>query len=269
MDTRSGQPIFPIGIGTWTMGGEREAIIDAVVDARHIDAMKYSLSRGQNHIDTAEMYGNGHTDELVAEAIKDFPREELFIANKLWQQSLGAQETPDGVYRMLDRLGTDYIDLLYIHSTFDNDEYKNAVEPINKLIDEGTVRYFGVSNFTVDDMKVASRLSTAPIAANQVEYNVTFREDADSQFVSYCRDNEIRLVAYKPIDRGAVMGNSVVQSIAKTHNATPVQIALAWLLEQDVEVIPKASQRKHIDENLQAASITLTSEDLEQLTNLA
>jgi diketogulonate reductase-like aldo/keto reductase len=268
LTTISGIELCPIGIGTWTMGGERERVVDTKRDHRDIDAISYSLSIGQNHIDTAELYGDGHADELIAEAMKSALRQDVFIANKLWESSFGDTETRDAVSRMLDRLKTDYIDLLYIHWTFGKNDWKRSIDPINDLIDEGIVHHFGVSNFTVEDMTQAQKLSTAPIAANQVECNVQYRDDADEAFVGFCDSYDILRVAYKPINRGEVATDSVIKEIAHNHNATPSQIALAWLLAKDYAVIPKSSDPRHIDENFGSIEVRLTESDIQRLDAL-
>lgn len=266
--TKSGKPLNPIGIGTWKMGGEREALVDKELDRQHVQAMKYSMSLGQNHIDTAELYGNGHTDELVGEAIKDANRQDLFIANKIWQNSVGKKATATGVSKMLDRLGTDYIDLLYIHYTFDSPSWLDALEPIANLIDSKVVRNFGVSNFSLDDMGKVSSRSDLKISANQVQYNVLTRNNANEKFLQYCNEKEINVVAYQPIGRGKVSSNEAIIEIASRYGATPAQIALAWLLNQKVLTIPKSSNKAHIDENMASLAIELSEKDIEILQDI-
>lgn len=273
LKTLSGNPIFPIGIGTWLMGGDWDA--DAKIptaiyddDQTHIDAIKYCVSKGQNHIDTAEMYGAGHTDEIVGEAIKDLAREDLFIADKLWKDSFGENETREAVQTMLKSLGTEYIDLLYIHSPFDSNEWEKSIKPINDLIDEGIIKHFGVSNFSVENMKRAKELSKHPIVANQMLYNCAYKDEVDANFVKYCKDNNILIVSYRPIDRGILLDNKTIIEIAEKHSATPAQVCIAWLLQRDAVTIPKASNIKHIDENFEASNIKLDNDDLEKLDRL-
>lgn len=273
LKTLSGNPIFPIGIGTWLMGGDWDA--DAKIptaiyddDQTHIDAIKYCVRKGQNHIDTAEMYGAGHTDEIVGEAIKDLAREDLFIADKLWKDSFGENETREAVQTMLKSLGTEYIDLLYIHSPFDSNEWEKSIKPINDLIDEGIIKHFGVSNFSVENMKRAKELSKHPIVANQMLYNCAYKDEVDANFVKYCKDNNILIVSYRPIDRGILLDNKTIIEIAEKHSATPAQVCIAWLLQRDAVTIPKASNIKHIDENFEASNIKLDNDDLEKLDRL-
>lgn len=267
LTTKSHKPLFPIGIGTWTIGGLRAA--EPGNEKREIEAIRYSLSKGQNHIDTAQLYGGFYTDEVVGNAIAHAKREELFIADKLWKTSVGKGLVRPTVDAMLSKLGTDYIDMLYIHAPWEDAPWKEAIPQIDELIDEGTVRYFGVSNFTVGHMKQAEGLSKHGISANQMNFNVLYQKEVDRKFRSYCEDNGIQLVAYQPVKRREVLTNEDVQVIAASHRATPAQIALAWLLEMGAMPIPKALNKQHIDENVQAIDFRLTKQDMAQLSGLA
>lgn len=266
MKTVSGDNLFPIGIGTWMMGGDWDAVNRVATstydnDEQDIAAIKYSLDKGQNHIDTAEMYGAGHTDELVGAAIAGRARENIFIADKLDQHSFGEIETRNSVDKMLKSLRTDYIDLLYIHSTFDDVKWESAVAPMNALIDEGVVKYFGVSNFSISDMKRAAELSTHAIAANQMHYNCGYKDEVPPEFMDYCTEYDIEIVAYRPVDRTELLKNDVVLTVAQKHNATPAQVAIAWLIQRGILTIPKASKTAHIDENFAAHLLHLDEQD--------
>ena len=140
-----------------------------------------------------------------------------------------------------------------------------AIPQIDELIDEGIVRDFGVSNFTVENMKVAQQLAKHPIVTNQMNYNVLYKDEVDEAFKDYCQQNNIRIVAYQPIKRQEVLDNDVIQEIAKAHSATPAQVALAWLNAQGALPIPKAVNKKHIDENVESPEITLSENELARL----
>jgi diketogulonate reductase-like aldo/keto reductase len=267
LTTKSHKALFPIGVGTWTIGGLRTA--ESGNEDVEIEAIRYSLSKGQNHIDTAQLYGGFHTDEIVGKAVSRTEREELFIADKLWKTSVGKGLVKPTVDAMLSKLGTDYIDLLYIHAPWEDAPWQEAIPQIDTLIDKGIVRYFGVSNFTVGHMKQAAALSKHRVAANQMNFNVLHQQEADGHFRSYCKDNGIQLVAYQPVKRRDVLTNKVVRIIAKNHQATPAQVALAWLLELDAMPIPKATNKQHIDENAQAINLRLTRQEMELLGELA
>jgi diketogulonate reductase-like aldo/keto reductase len=275
MQTKSGKQLFPIGIGTWNIGGvwnpndptaKYKGAEPSYDNEEHeIEAMRYSISKGQNHIDCAELYGGFHTDEVVGKAIAGLKREDLYIADKLWKTSVGEGLVRATVEEMLKKLGTDYLDMLYIHAPWDDVVWQEAIPQIDELIDEGIVRNFGVSNFTVANMQQARQIAKHPIVANQMNYNVLYQEEVDQEFRDYCKENNIQIVAYQPIKRQEVLDNDAVQSIAKAHNATAAQIALAWLLAQDVLPIPKAINKSHIDENVKAVSVVLSEQELELL----
>lgn len=265
LTTKSGKQIHPIGIGTWGMGGAWE--VDHDHDQEAIDAIRFSIAHGQNHIDTAQMYGQGHTDELVGKAIKGFKREDLFIADKLWKTHVGTGKVREAVEEMLAKHNADYLDVLYIHKAWDDAPWQEALPQIDELIDEGLVRYFGVSNFTIDQLKETAKISKHPITLNQILYNVLIRDEYSSTIKDFCSSNNIQMVAYRPLERGAVLDNKVVQSVAKSHGCTPGQVALAWLLHQDFYPIPKTKDQARIVENIESTHITLTKDDLEKLND--
>lgn len=276
LTTKSGKPINPIGIGTWLVGGKWEAGKQDEPfrgsspvygrEASEAEALRYSIAQGQNHIDTAELYGTGHTEEVVGQAIAGLPREDLFIADKLWRTNITPEKVRPAVQGMLTRLGTPYIDLLYIHWPWDN--WQAAVPCIDELIEAGTVRHFGVSNFTIAQMREAVALAKHPVAANQMNYNVLYKEEVNGRFLAYCREHGIQLVAYQPVKRKEVLEDAVVQGIAAAHQAAPAQVALAWLLQKGAWPIPKATQKPHIDENIAAAKLHLSAPELAQLDKL-
>ncbi len=276
MQTKSGKAIHPIGIGTWgvssfnnpfTQDSKYRGVEPKIGNEEsEIEAIKYSLSKGQNHVDCAEMYGGFYTDEVVGRSLKGLTREELFIADKLWKTSLAKGLVRPTVEKMFQKLGTNYVDLLYIHWPYEH--WQEAIPQIDELIDEGIVRNFGVSNFTIDQMIEAQKLAKHPIAANEMHYNVLYKSEVDDEFKYFCEQNKIQIVAYRPIERGAVLHNPTILEIAKSHNATPAQISLAWLVANGALPIPKAIQKTHIDENVGSTNITLTKSELAELDKL-
>lgn len=278
MQTKSGKPVFPIGIGTWNIGGTfnpnnptakyKGAEPNYDNEEAEVAAIRYSIEKGQNHIDCAELYGAFHTDEVVGKAIAGFDRTDLFIADKLWKTSVSQGLVRQTVEKMLQKLGTNYIDLLYIHAPWDGVNWQAAIPQIDELVDESLVLGFGVSNFTVENMKEAHSLAQHPIVANQMNYNVLYRDEIDEAFKEYCKQNNIQIVAYQPIKRQEVLANTNIQEIAKNHNATPAQVALAWLIAQGALPIPKAINLSHIDENVMAANIHLSENEMLTLNNV-
>ena len=274
MQTKSGNQLFPIGIGAWNIGGTFTIDPSAKYkgaepsydnEATEIEAIRYSISEGQNHIDCAELYGAFHTDEVVGKAVAGFNREDLYIADKLWKTSVGEGLVRATVEGMLKKLGTDYLDMLYIHAPWDDVNWQEAIPQIDELIDEGIVRDFGVSNFTVTDMEQTRKIAKHPIAANQMNYNVLYKDEVNKKFRDYCRENNIQIVAYQPLKRQEVLNDEVIQGIAKAHSATAAQVALAWLLAQDTLPIPKAIDKSHISENIKAVALQLSDQELELL----
>jgi diketogulonate reductase-like aldo/keto reductase len=279
MQTKSGKQLFPIGIGTWNIGGTfnphnptakyKGAEPAYENEKTEIEAIQYSIAKGQNHIDCAELYGAFHTDDVVGKAIAGQNREDLYIADKLWKTSVGNGLVRPTVEKMLEKLGTDYLDMLYIHAPWTEINWKEAIPQIDELIGEGIVRDFGVSNFTIEDMQKTQAIAKHPISANQMNYNVLYKNEVDSAFKDYCRDNNIQIVAYQPIKRKEVFTNAVMQEIAIRHGATPASIALAWLLAQKILPIPKAIRKEHIDDNLTSIDIVLSDEDISMLNKIA
>lgn len=208
MITKSGKKLFPIGIGTWNIAGtftsDPSAKYKGAVPSRgneesEIDAIRYSISKGQNHIDCAELYGGFYTDEVVGKAIAWLEREDLYIADKLWKTSVGKGLVRPTVEKMLKKLGTDYLDMLYIHAPWPEVNWQEAIPQIDELIDTGIVRDFGVSNFTIADMEEAQKLAKHPIVANQMNYNILYKNEVSEEFKKYCKQHHIQLVAYQPI----------------------------------------------------------------------
>jgi len=274
MKTKSGKSLFPIGIGTWNIA----SVFNADPTAKYkgaepsygnedaeIEALKYSLDKGQNHIDCAELYGAFYTDEVVGKAIAGSKREDLYIADKLWKTSVGKGLVRPTVEKMLKKLGTDYLDMLYIHAPWDEVDWQDAIPQIDELIDAGIVRDFGVSNFTVTDMVEAQKIAKHPIVANQMNYNVLYKDEVDEMFRKHCRDNNIQVVAYQPVKRKEVLENKTIQEIAKAHEVSPAQVALAWLLTQGALPIPKAVKKEHIDDNVSSVDLQLSEQDLRKL----
>ncbi len=278
MQTKSGKKLFPIGIGTWNIGGTfnpndptskyKGAEPSYENEQEEVEAIRYSIEKGQNHIDCAELYGAFHTDEVVGKAIAGLNREDLYIADKLWKTSVGNGLVRPTVEKMLKKLGTDYLDMLYIHAPWEEIDWHEAIPQIDELIDEGVVKDFGVSNFNVADMEKARKIAKHPIVANQMNYNVLYKDEVNKEFKIYLIENNIQLVAYQPIKRQAVLDNETIQAIADLHSSTPAQIALAWLIAQNALPIPKAVNKKHIDENVEAVAIKLTDEELGALNQL-
>jgi diketogulonate reductase-like aldo/keto reductase len=274
----AGIPVHPIGIGTWGMGGSR--LSDGAVfasydrDGEEAEAIRISLARGQNHIDTAQLYGAGHTEEIVGAAIAGLPRESFFLATKVWKSHAAS---PLAMRRSLEdslrKLGVGYVDMVYTHAYWDAIPPKATIEGLDAVVDEGLARAMAVSNFSLEQLRAASRIARHPIAANQLHYNVLERGLVTEQMLSFCRTHGVTIVAYRPVERALLADladNPVVLEIAGRYGRTPAQIAINWLIgQQGVVTIPKATRREHIEENLGATDFELAPSDRLALDRVA
>jgi diketogulonate reductase-like aldo/keto reductase len=256
-----------IGLGTWEVGGDRSP--DYSQDDEIIEAFRAALELGYNHIDTAEMYGGGHTEELVGQAIRGIKRQDLFITSKVWPDNLHYQDVLDAAAGSLKRLGTDYLDLYLIHWPNASVPLDETFRALNELVERGRVRHLGVSNFNLRQLKQARQLSQTRLFGNQVPYSLFHREYANNGVLEYCQENDLLVTAYTPIEKGRVADNAVLKEIAAKYNATPVQVALSWLVQQpQVIAIPMSTNRKHLAENLEAAELELSKEDIHRLDQM-
>jgi diketogulonate reductase-like aldo/keto reductase len=232
--------------------------------------LKNGIELGINLIDTAEMYD---TEPLVAEAIQGFKRDTLFIATKVSSTHLKYNQVLKAAQRSLDKLRCDYIDLYQIHWPNPIVPIKETMRAMEKLVDEGKVRYIGVSNFSLSQMKEAEEaLSKHELASNQVEYSLKVRK-IEADLLPYCDRNSIAILAYRPVAHGALASPSgqlkmIVDEISQKHDGkTPAQIALNWLVNKSKIVfpIPRASRPERIIENVGALDWNLDQEDLAKL----
>jgi len=252
-----------MGLGTWAMGGRSRP--DPSQDARALQAMRAALEIGYTHIDTAEMYANGHTEELVGQAIRGVDRSKLFLTTKVRPPNLSYRRTRESIDGSLRRLGVDTIDLFLIHWR-DATPLAETFRALNEAVQAGKIRYLGVSNFELDEMKEAQELSETPIVTNQVPHSLTTRSYVQNGVIPYCQANNIVVTAYSPVEEGQLRVQSVLAEIAEAHGATPYQIALAWLVQQPwVITIPMSHNPTHLQQNWDAAEITLAPEDMARL----
>jgi diketogulonate reductase-like aldo/keto reductase len=269
--------VHPLGIGTWLVGGDFYVESKTTYalygdEQKYIKGIRYSIEKGQNHIDTAQMYGAGHTEEVVGQAIQGQTRENLFIASKVWRSHATQLAVPHAIQEMLHRLQTTYLDLTYIHAPFPEVPMAEYIRGLNDAVNQGLTKYIGVSNFSLDQLKQAVELSKYPITAVQNHYNLLHKSELPAEMQAYCRENHIAMVAYRPVGRKMLADectNTVLLDMAKKYQKTPAQIALNWLVaKEDFFAIPKAIEQKHIDENIASLAFEISSEDLETLNNL-
>lgn len=263
----NGDRIPVLGQGTWGFGGGMVADYSRDDTARN--AIRAAIELGYTHIDTAEMYGAGHTEELVGQVIRDYPRQELFITSKVWHITMNYQDTLRAVEGSLMRLATPYLDLYLIHRPNRDIPLEETFRALNELVEQGKVRHLGVSNFNLAQLKRAQSLSASPLITNQVPYNLHNRAYQKNGVLEYCQENGILLTAYSPIDRGHLLRDATILRIAQETGATPAQVALKWLLCQPMVIaLPMSSRVEHLQENLGALDLDLSDEQLSALDKI-
>jgi 2,5-diketo-D-gluconate reductase B len=268
-ETIHGLQIPKIGFGTYKMGGEFTA--DLSKDSVSLAALVSALELGYTHFDTAEIYANGHAEELLAGAIRETgsKRENLFITTKVSPDHLNYDNVLKACENSLRRLKMEYIDLYLIHWPNPLIKLEETFRALNQLVREGKVKHLGVSNFNLRNLKKAKALSESPLLTNQVPYSLPEKKYVKNGVLEYCQQNDILLTAYTPVKFRNLKVNQTLKRIAEAHNATSFQIALAWLTSQPrVITIPMSFNALHQKENLAAAEIKLTAEEIEILNQL-
>ncbi len=238
-------------------------------DEDALKAIRTAIELGYTHFDTAEMYGRGHTEELVGKAIQGTNRQDLFIVSKVWHVTMNYQDTLSALDGSLRRLGTDYLDLYLIHRPNHDIPLEETFRALNELVRQGKVLYLGVSNFNLAQMKRAEALSETKLITNQVPFNLHNRAYAKNGVLDHCQQNGILLTAYSPIDRGHLVKDLKVRSVAEKYRATPAQVALHWLITQPwVIALPMSTRRDHLQENLGALDLEISNEDMRTLNEI-
>ena len=233
-----------------------------------IAALRYGLDLGMVLIDTAEMYGEGEAERLVGEAIAG-RREEVFLVSKVYPHNATLSGTSAACHRSLQRLGTTYLDLYLLHWRGEA-PVAETLAAFQSLKAAGSIRDYGVSNFDLDDLVEAHDLPGGKeIVTDQVLYNLAHR-GIEWALLPWCGDRGIPIMAYSPVESApreqkVLFTNPTLEKIASEHEATPAQIALAWVLHQGVVAIPKAANPEHIRQNRAALDLSLTKHDLKEL----
>ncbi len=242
-----------LGLGTARMSGS---------ECR--SSVRSALELGYRHIDTAQMYGN---EEEVGDAIagSDTPRDEIFLVTKLDKGNTSFQRAIESTNESLEKLGTDYIDLLLIHAPPKHD-VGETLEAMNSLQDQEKVRHIGVSNFSVEQLEEAREKSETPIVTNQLEFN-PYRPR--QEMLEYCQENDILLTAHTPLALGKVAGDETLSEIGERYHRSPAQVTLRWLIQQEnVAAIPKASRKSHLRENIDIFDFKLTEREMERINRI-
>ncbi|MNO23051.1 2,5-diketo-D-gluconic acid reductase A [compost metagenome] len=256
---KDGTALTTMGQGTWNMGDNKAARDEEIA------ALRLGVELGMNLIDTAEMYGEGRSEELVGEAIRGI-RDQVFLVSKVYPHNAGLDRITRSCEESLKRLGTDHLDLYLLHWR-GKVPLEETVAGMEELVASGKIARWGVSNLDTEDMKELLRIPGGDrCAVNQVLYHLGSR-GIEHELRPWQRTHKIPVMAYSPLAQAGTLRkglaeNETVREIAQIHGATPLQIMLAWSIrEGDVIAIPKASNRAHVTENAAAAKIRLSDEE--------
>jgi diketogulonate reductase-like aldo/keto reductase len=261
IELSSGQRMPVLGQGTAKFGK------DIRRRKEEIFALQVGLDLGMTVIDTAERYSGGEAENIVGEAIVH-RRDEVFLVSKVSPENAKRRDTILACERSLRRLRTDRLDLYLLHWREDKPLWE-AIEAFTILVASGKIRHWGVSNFDVKDMEELIGLSGgSAVAANQVMYNLR-RRGIEHTLLHWCRERGIIVMAYSPLDQGALVQSPELTRTAAQYGATPAQVALAWLVQRkEVIIIPKSSRDRHVRENRMALELELSSDDLAALDKI-
>lgn len=254
----SGQAVPILGMGTWRMGE------NARNRSQEVEALRHGLALGLSLIDTAEMYGEGGAEEVIAQAIAQ-RRAEVFLVSKVYPHNASKQGAIAACERSLKRLNTDYLDLYLLHWR-GSVPLAETLEAFQGLQQAGKIRSYGVSNFDIEDLEAATALKGGTgIVTNQVLYNL-MRRGIEWNLLPWCRQRQLPIMAYSPIEQGRLLNHPTLKMIAQDRGVTPAQVAIAWLLHQEnVIVIPKSSRIEHVEQNRAALELKLSTEELATL----
>ena len=243
-----------LGLGTWE-NTDPDACANSV---------RTALEMGYRHIDTAQAYRN---EEDVGRGITaaDVDREEVFLATKVWASQLSYDDVIRTTENSLGRLDVEYVDLLYIHWPSMEYDPEETLPAFDELVDKGLIRHVGVANFEPEHVERAREVLDAPIFANQVEYHPFLQQ---RELRTFAAETDLNLVAYSPLARGDVFGDPVLEDIAADHGVSEAQVSLAWLREQGLTAIPKATSEAHIRDNWKSLALELTDEDVERIDGI-
>ncbi|WP_238993923.1 aldo/keto reductase [Halobellus captivus] len=245
----NGMPV--LGLGTWQNDDPDECA----------QSVATALDAGYRHVDTAQAYRN---DEGVGRGIAaaDVPREDVFLATKVWTSKLGYADVLASTEESLERLGVDSVDLLYVHWPAGDYDPEETFRAFDELVDDGKVDRIGISNFLPEQVDEAIDAADTPIFANQVEMHPLLQQDALRE---HCAERDVELVAYSPLARGKVFDVPELTEIAEKHDVSEAQVSLAWLRQKGVTAIPKATSESHILDNWRSLDVDLDDGDIDAI----
>ena len=256
MTVRSDEPLTQselpdLGLGTW-QNDDPDTCAETV---------RTALELGYRHVDTAKIYGN---EAAVGRGIaaSDVDRDDVFVATKLWIDDLGGDDVVDAAHESLDRLGVEFLDLLYVHWPAGEYVPTETLPAFEKLHAEGVINHIGVSNFEPSHIETAQSILEVPIFANQVELHPLLQQ---RELRTFCAEADIQVVAYSPLARGSVFDVPTLSKIADTHGVSEARVSLAWLRSKGVTSIPKSTGSVHLRDNLASLGLTLTDGEIDRI----
>lgn len=249
----SGYSIPVLGLGTWQLTGKKCR-----------ETVKKAIEFGYKHIDTAWIYDN---QEKIGEAIEEskIKREELFMTSKAWTDNLRYEDVLQQCDETLDQLKVNYLDLYLIHWPNKNIPLEETLHALKKLVDEKKIRSIGISNFNIARVKEAKEKSKIPISVNQVEYHPYLNQE---NLLKVCMENKIALTAYSPLARKKILDDPILIKVANEVDKKPSQVALRWLIQKNIIVIPKASSEDHLKENMEIFDFELSKEQMDEINDI-
>jgi len=240
-----------LGLGTWRLSG-RECT----------SVVRRALEFGYTHIDTAEMYEN---EADIGKAIRGFDRSKLFITSKVWHNHLRYKDVIKACENSLRKLNISYLDLYLIHWPNSRVPMKETFEGLAVLRERGLIKSAGVSNFTISHIEEVTKVASIPIVINQVEFHPYLNQ---KELLEYCTKKNIRLTAWAPLLKGRGYNEPVLTEIARAHEKSVAQVALKWLLQKGILLIPKASSDKHLLENISLFDWELSLTEITAIDNI-
>lgn len=264
---KNGFEIPVLGIGTARLIGEKdnEGHSD---DNTDIKAIKNAINMGINHIDTAELYGDGHAETLVSKAIQYVSRDKLFITSKVHSPHLAYDGVISSAKKSLNRLKINYLDLYLVHQPDLEIPISETMRAMDELVDMKLTKYIGVSNFNVKRLIEAQKHAKHKIVLNQVHYNLEIREAERSGLLEYCQKNDIILSAWRPLQKGTFLTKDIgiLNEMCEKYKKTPAQISLNWLISQkNITAICKTRHIEHLRDNLGSLGWQMGKSDIERL----
>ena len=240
-----------LGLGTWENTDPEECVT----------AVETALEMGYRHVDTAQIYGN-ETQVGRGIARADVPREDVFLATKVWIDHLDHDGVVESTEESLDKLGVDAVDLMYVHwpcRTYDPEE---TLAAFDELHERGLTDRIAVSNFQPDQVDEAVETAASDVFANQIEVHPFLPQ---RELVDHCLDRGVEVVAYSPLARGAVFDNETLVDIGDDHDVSAAQVSLAWLRDRGITAIPKATSPAHVEDNWVSLDLDLSEAEIARI----